>query len=332
MTSQEKDRRIEALRRAVAIKRKRRMSAEASLYDFVRQAWPTLLPATPFVDGWHIEAICRHLEAVTRGDIRRLVINVPPRHLKSTLVSICWPAWIWITAPHVRLLCSSYAEKLSLEHAVACRRLIESEWFQRNWGRVFQLQGDQNAKEQYDTNKRGYRISTSVGGRGTGSGGDILIIDDPHNMGEIQSDAKREEVLTWWRQAMSTRFNDPQTGRAVLVMQRGHEEDLSGYLLGQGGWEHLCLPARFESEHGCSTSIGWSDPRIEDGELLHPARVPEAELDAMERDLGAAAPGQLQQRPTKAGGEIFKETSWKRYAPSELPDGFDLVVDRKSVV
>ena len=186
--------------------------------------------------------------------------------------------------------------------------------------------GDQNAKEQYDTDKRGYRISTSVGGRGTGSGGDIIVVDDPSNMVEIHSEAAREGVLSWWRQAMSTRFNDPKTGRAVLVMQRGHEEDLSGYFLSQGGWVHLRLPARFEAEDPCRTEIGWEDPRTEDGELLHPARLPEPELDAIEKDLGAQAPGQLQQRPTKAGGEIFRESCWQRYAPSERPETWDNII------
>src|ERR1035438_4064791 len=145
--------------------------ARRSLREFVRQAWPTVEPATPFVPGWHIDATIDHLEAVSRGQIRNLLINVPPRHMKSLLVSVFWPAWEWIRFPERRWLYSSYAAQLSIRDSVKCRRLIESPWYQKLWGNVYALTSDQNTRGRFDNNRSGYRLATSVGGAATGEGG-----------------------------------------------------------------------------------------------------------------------------------------------------------------
>jgi hypothetical protein len=217
--------------------------AKRSLREFVCLAWEIVEPSTPFVPGWHIDAIIEHLEAVTRGQIRNLLINVPPRHMKSLLVSVFWPAWEWIRFPERRWLYSSYAASLSTRDSVKCRRLIESPWYQRLFGSIFTLTSDQNTKGRFDNNRSGYRLSTSVGGAVTGEGGDRIVCDDPHNVQEADSDSVRKGTLDWWDMVMSTRMNDPKTSSKVLVMQRCHQQDLSGHLLEQGGIEHLCLPA-----------------------------------------------------------------------------------------
>src|SRR5580700_8988180 len=200
--------------------------AARGLGEFVRQAWHVVEPSTPFVPGWHIDAIIEHLEAVSRGQIRNLLINVPPRHMKSLLVSVFWPCWEWITWPERRWLFSSYAASLSTRDSVKCRRLIESPWYQARWADRFALTTDQNTKGRFDNNRSGYRLSTSVGGAVTGEGGDRIVCDDPHNVQDAESDSIRTATLEWWDVAMSTRQNDPKTTAMVIVMQRCHQRDL----------------------------------------------------------------------------------------------------------
>jgi hypothetical protein len=212
----------------------------------MRQAWVIVEPSTPFVPGWHIDCIVEHLEAVTRGQIRNLIINVPPRHMKSLLVSVFWPAWEWIRWPERRWLYASYSAQLSIRDSVKCRRLIESPWYRSRWADRFALTSDQNTKGRFDNDRSGYRIATSVGGSATGEGGDRIVCDDPNNVNEVESDSVRKATNDWFDVVMSTRVNDPKTTAKVVVMQRCHEQDLSGHLLEQGGWEHLCLPAEYE--------------------------------------------------------------------------------------
>lgn len=220
--------------------------AERTFHEFAKQAWHVIEPGTPFLDNWHIEAICLHLEAVVDGRIRNLLINMPPRCMKSILVSVLFPAWVWIKHPEKRFLYSSYAQSLATDHSLATRRVIESDWYQSNWGDRYQLAGDANLKTKFENDQRGYRFSTSVGGMATGTGGDFIVADDPHNVKEAESDAVREATLAWWDQTMSTRLNNPKTGAKIIVMQRVHEGDLSGHVLKQGGYDHLCLPMKYE--------------------------------------------------------------------------------------
>jgi len=264
------------------------------------------------VSGWHIDAIIEHLEAVTRGQLRNLLINVPPRHMKSLLVSVLWPAWEWITWPERRWLYSSYGAQLSIRDSIKCRRLVESPWYRQRWADRFALTSDQNTKGRFDNNRSGYRLSTSVGGAATGEGGDRIICDDPHNVVEAESDSVRKATLDWWDVVMSTRVNDPKTSAKVVVMQRCHQQDLSGHLIEQGGWEHLVLPAEYEGPTR-TTSIGFADPRQEHGELLWPERFGPKEIEDLKVSLGSyAAAGQLQQRPSPSGGGLFKR-HWFRY-------------------
>jgi predicted phage terminase large subunit-like protein len=287
------------------------------LRHFMRNAWPIVEREGSYKPNWHIDAICDHLQAVSDGDIRRLIINMPPRCTKSLTISVNWPAHVWIDQPHRRFLFSSYAHQLAVRDAVKTRRLIQSKWYQRHFGDSFSLAADQNAKGRYDNDKSGYRIATSVGGSATGEGGDFVVVDDPHNVFEVESDTMRQSVLMWWDEVMSTRLNDPETGAMIVIMQRTHQSDLAGHLLEQGGYEHLNLPMEYEGKccveiaHECSqqegTSIGFTDPREDEGELLTPTRVGPDALKQLKRQLGSyGVAGQLQQRPTSREGNMFR--------------------------
>jgi predicted phage terminase large subunit-like protein len=280
--------------------------ARRSLRAFIEQAWPVLEPATPFVPGWHIDAIAEHLEAVTRGEIRDLVINIPPRHMKSLAVCVFWPMWEWITMPERRWLFASYASQLSIRDSLKCRRLMTSDWYERRWGHVVKLRPDQTAKQRFENTRTGYRLATSVPGTATGEGGDRVVVDDPHNVRDAESDTIRRATLEWWDLVMSTRLNDPKRGARVVVMQRVHQDDLTGHILARLQPVHLCLPAEFEGRRSV-TVRGWTDPRTEPGELLWPARFGREELDRLKLQLGAyGTAGQLQQRPVPAGGGLFQ--------------------------
>jgi predicted phage terminase large subunit-like protein len=311
---------VSSLRRSQTIPTLEEIRAEQarrSLRSFVRHAWHVVEPSTPFVPGWHLDAICEHLEAVTRGELRNVIINVPPRHMKSLAVSVFWPCWEWIAHPERRWLFASYAQPLSTRDSLKCRRLIMSPWYQQNWGDTYELTGDQNAKTRFENDKTGYRIATSVGGIGTGEGGDRVVVDDPHNVKEAESDTVRESTLEWWDQAMSTRGNDPKTVARIIVMQRVHENDLTGHVLAkaqEGGqqYDHLVLPARFEPTVQVCAADLQHERRSEPDALLWPERFDETALSALEIDLGEmGTAGQLQQRPAPAGGAVFKREWWE---------------------
>ena len=296
-----------------------------SLKEFTKRAWPTIEPGREFHDNWHIDAISEHLQAVVEGDIKRLIINIPPRHMKSISVAVALPAWTWTIQPRKKFLYASYAGSLSIRDSVKCRRLIDSRWYQEHFGGSFNLTGDQNQKQRFENNHTGQRIATSVDGALTGEGGDIIVIDDPHNVREAESSAVRQGVLDWWDQAMQTRLNDPKTGAFIIIMQRVHENDLTGHILGNeyDDWDHLCLPARYEIGHPTPTKskLGFTDPRTKEGDLLWPERIDVKTLDNLEKSLGSyASAGQLQQRPMPKGGGILKAEWWVPWEKDDLPD------------
>ena len=297
-----------------------------SLRQFTKAAWPTIEPGVEFQNNWHVDAISDHLQAVVDGDIKRLIINVPPRHMKSISVAVALPAWTWTHQPHKKFLYASYASSLSIRDSTKCRRLIDSPWYKDHFGDKFQLTSDQNQKQRFENDRTGYRIATSVGGALTGDGGDIICIDDPHNVVESDSSKVREGVLEWWDQAMQTRLNDPRTGAFIIIMQRVHENDLTGHILqNQLGdeWDHLMIPARYEvgAPNPMKSSLGFTDPRTKEGELLWPERIDEKTLSTLERSLGSyAAAGQLQQRPSPKGGGILKASWWVPWDKPELPE------------
>jgi hypothetical protein len=341
-----------------------RADCEDSLYTFLKHSWK-FIDASSFTEGWPIEAIAEHLQAVVDGDIRRLIINIPPRMGKSSITSVAFPAWTW-TQPHtshtsgpgVQFLHASYAQQLALRDSVKCRRLIESPWYQGLWGNRFALTSDQNTKTRFDNDQNGSRLSTSVGSALTGEGGAIIVVDDPNAAQEAFSEATIASTIDWWDSALSTRLNNPKQGAFVVIQQRLSEEDLTGHILSKdiGEWTHLCLPMKYEWRRHSVTSIGWEDPRgldddgnslveiAEDGErvaaspeaeielekredlLLWPDRFGAQEVEILEKQLGPwAAAGQLQQRPSPKGGGIIKREWWQTWDSAIYPN-MDLII------
>lgn len=226
-----------------------------------------------------------------------------------------WPTWEWGPAgkPFLRYVTASHNAELSTRDALASRRVITSDWYREFWGDTVNLTGDQNVKTRYENTERGYRIATSVASGFTGEGGNRILIDDPHDMDKIFSDVYRKGGLDWWNNTMSSRLNDQARDAVVLIMQRGHVMDMTGHFLKIGGFEHLCIPMRFDGVRR-KTCLGEYDPRTTDGELLFPRRFPEHVLSAMEIVLGSyGTAGQHQQQPVPLGGNIFDINKWKYY-------------------
>lgn len=295
-----------------------------SFYAFVRRFWAVVEPGTDFIDNWHIEAICEHLQAVTEGRIKRLVINVPFRTAKSTITSVLWPAWTWIDHPEHQWLCGSYAEKLAIRDALRMRRLVQSPEFRKAYGQNVIITADQNQKVRFQNTKNGHRIAFGMTGGVMGDGGDTLLIDDPHDRHGANSEAERETSLTTYDEALVTRLNHPSKGAIVIIMQRLHQKDLSGHCLArkEEGWVHLMIPMEFEAARRCSTPIGWTDPRKVEGELMFAARFPQKTVDSLKTTLGDyGTAGQLQQRPSPAGGGILKPDCFRLWLKERpLPD------------
>lgn len=294
-------------------KREKKRRAEEDLGEFIKQAWAVLEPSNPYVHGWHIDAIAMHLNAVTDGDITRLLVNIPPGHMKSLLVSVLWPAWLWgpQNQPHLRFLCVSHSQNLAIRDSTKMRRLITSEWYQELWGDRVKLTGDQNAKTKFENDRLGFREAVAAGSI-TGSRGDIVIIDDPHSVESAASDQMRASTIEWFLEAVPTRLNNPELSSIVVIMQRLHEGDVSGVILDKNlGYTHLMLPAEFDPARKCETEIGFEDPREFAGEVLFPQRFPR---EVLERDKLVMGPyayaGQYMQAPAPRGGGIIKRDWW----------------------
>lgn len=284
---------------------------EKSLYEFVKASWEVVEPGKMFVDNWHIKAICEHLQAVSEGKIKRLLINVPFRTMKSTIVSVMWPAWVWINKPHHQWLCGSYVQPLAIRDALKMRRLVTSNWYTSYWPGKIEFAKDQNEKKRYQNSKGGYRIAFGLLGQVMGDGGDTILIDDPHDRSSAESDVQRETALETYDGQVVSRLNDPNSSAIVIIMQRLHENDLSGHVMkGTEHWVHLMLPMEFEPERKCRTSwegYSFEDPRKTAGELLWPRRFSRITVENLKIRLGEyGAAGQLQQRPAPAGGGILQ--------------------------
>ncbi|MDY0071808.1 MAG: phage terminase large subunit [Thauera sp.] len=284
-----------------------REACKRSLATFIKQAWRVLEPSQPYRHGWHIDALCEHLEAVTAGEINRLLINIPPGTMKSLVTGVFWPAWEWGPkglATH-RFIGASHEQGLAIRDTLKMRRLVTSDWYQARW--PLALTGDQNQKTYYENERTGFRQACAVASM-TGRRADRVLWDDPHSVEAALSAAHRETALRVFQETLPTRLNNPDSSAIVIVMQRLHENDVSGFILsGDYGYEHLMLPMEYEPERQCRTSIGFSDPRTEDGELLFPERFPPEVVERDKKLMGQyAVAGQFQQRPTPRSGGFFK--------------------------
>lgn len=306
-----------------------RERCEESLKEFFKNAWPSF-DSSPYIDSWAIDAMSDHLEAVTLGYIRRLLINVPPRCSKTTLCSIAFPAWVWarseksyLSGNQVGFLCASYAHQLALDSATKSRRLIMSPWYQRLWPGRVEFTADQNTKTQFTNTAGGYRQTTSVGGSLLGLGGAVNLADDLNNTETekvVETEAERLAVESFWKEFSSTRLNDPKRSALIVIQQRVHERDVSGIILdGEEDFVHLMIPMRHDPMRHCVTvklpqytdEEPWEDPR-QDEELMWPERFGEPEVRTLERSLGPyMAAGRLQQSPSPKGGGIIKREWWQ---------------------
>jgi predicted phage terminase large subunit-like protein len=300
----------------------------------------------PFHDTWHLEVISEFLTYVTLGDITRLVVSMPPRMTKSLMCSVSWCVWSWVQNPKLQFLTASYDLDLSKRDTLKSRRLIESAWFQERWGREFKLSADENMKGRYSNTKGGHRIAITSGGKTTGEGGDVILIDDAHNAREVYSDVKREGVLEWYDNAMRSRLNNQNTGAIVHVGQRTHEGDVIGHVLRKEGkvqlnddgkWVHLVLPNEYRPSKRCVVYLPkdvkrskedpdfepvpiFEDPRQKEGELLCPGRLGKEATNALkpphgmsERDYNS----QYQQDPAADQGLILKKHWWQPWVYPE---------------
>lgn len=271
---------------------------------FIGKSFSVVSPHQPYLHNWHIALIAEHLEAVRRGEISRLIINMPPRALKSICVSVAWPAWLLGHDPTMRIMAASYSQRLATKHSLDCRMVMQSRWYQQLFPQV-KLAKDQNEKDKFMTRQCGMRMATSVGGTATGDGGHILIADDPINPLQAQAEREREQANEWFDHTFSTRLDDKQRGAIVVVMQRLHETDVSGHLLAKGGWEHLCLPAVAEQTQ--RWHIGGRGFTRKCGSLLHAKRENKTLIERAKRDLGSAQfAAQYQQNPLPAEGGMVK--------------------------
>ena len=300
---------------------------ELRLENFIAQMWPVLEPGVELTRGRVLSTICEHLEAVTEGEIKRLLINIPPGCTKSLITNVFWPCWVWgpRKKAHLRFLSVAYSAGLTRRDNRRSRVLIESEEFLRYWPHA-QLNPKEQNIDKFSNMAAGFRMATSTGGRVMGERADVVILDDPNNTADVESDQILENALQFFTEVLPTRVNDPKTSVMVCIMQRVHTRDVSGHILSQElGWEHLCLPMEYEPERHCVTSLGFEDWRRKPGELLWPERFPEdylkKELYPILQSWGGsfAIAGQMQQRPVSREGGMFKT---KRIEVVDvIPDG-----------
>lgn len=304
-----------------AVKRERDVrKCEESLAEFAKSAWHVLEPSTPLKWGWALDAICLHLQAVSDGQIKRLLINVPPGAMKSLLTGVIFPAWEWgpLNMPGMRYLSTAHKQDLAIRDNMKCRRLIQSDWYQERWPVL--LTSDQNAKGKFENDKTGFREAMAFTSM-TGSRGDRVILDDPLSVDDANSDAALAAAESTFREALPTRVNNDDSA-IIVIMQRLSEKDTSGIILKEKlGYEHLCLPMEYEPSRKCSTSIGFCDPRTKEGELMFPERFSAETVKSYKKTLGEMAyAGQMQQRPAPAGGGILKVDHFKLWPhDQELP-------------
>lgn len=298
------------------------------LVDFVEAAWEVLEPSEQFRNNWHIELICEHLEAVSRGEIKNLLINVPPGCMKSLLVSVMWPAWEWTRDRSLRYLAASYSDTISLRDNLKCRDLIRSEWYQRLWPQVV-MRKDLDRATKYALTDSGWRMATSVRGAGTGEHPDRKIVDDPSSVLQSESDVERQGSLDWFDKTLSTR-GASRGAATVVIMQRLHERDLSGHIMNAPDfhkeWTHLCLPMEYEGDRSY-TKLSLKDPRTEIGELLWPSLFDSKKINSAKMRLGEyGTAGQFQQRPSPAGGGILKTEHFQLWPHDvDIPDLIQVV-------
>lgn len=295
------------------------------LYAFMYRVFQELNPGDEFIGGTYLRALCRALEKVFRGETRRLIITMPPRHLKSLVTSVSFPAWVLGRDPTRKIICASYSNSLSLDFSLKSRLVMNTPWYKATFPAV-QIHSKKNTAEEFWTTHNGKRLATSVGGTLTGKGGDIVIVDDFMKAEDAHSETKRESTHSWFKGTVSSRLDDPKNGAIVVVAQRLHEDDLIGRLIQTGDWEVLKMPAKATERQSFDLGDGLQWNR-EPGELLHPERVGEKELNEKRSELGTADfEAQYQQRPVLPGGNLIKLEWFGRYEGKPKISDYEAIV------
>jgi predicted phage terminase large subunit-like protein len=290
-----------------------------SLSEFVARAWPIIEPGTEYLSNWHIDLICEYLTAVARRDIKRLAIMIPPRYMKSTLVSVMWPCWIWTHEPAARFLFASHSDRLSTKHSLDRRAIISSPWYQERWGDKVTLAPDNNQKTEYTDTATGVMRAMSVGAGVTGLGGNYLVPDDLVSSMHGDSEAYREAANTFFDRSFYGRLDDKKNGVVVVIMQRLHTQDLIGHIqatCAKDGWTFLKIPAEAEKDETIVFPISGRVIERKEGDLLWPEREGPAELAAERERLGSYGySAQYQQNPVPREGALAQR-SWFKIVPA----------------
>ncbi len=289
------------------------------LAAFTQRCFQTVVPGQTYLPNWHIEAIAHQLERCRQQEIRRLIVTLPPRSLKSICASVAFPAFALGHDPTLRIVCASYSQDLAAKHARDFRTVLESAWYRRLFPHT-RIDPRKNTEGEIQTTAQGYRLSTSVGGTLTGRGGNLILIDDPMKPSERMSEVKRAAVAEWYDSTLTSRLDRKTEDAIVLIMQRLHVDDLVGHVLDRDeDWTHLTLPAIAEDEE----EIPLGDERVhrrKAGELLHPEREPKKVLEELKAAMGSQAfSAQYQQAPVPAGGALIKDGWFRSYAQAPTP-------------
>ena len=297
----------------------------SDFYAFTHRSALELHPSMAFQPNWHLEVMSQKLDAVRRGDIKRLIITIPPRHLKSICGSVCLPAYFLGHDPTTQIICASYGQDLADKLARDCRSIMTAPFYRD----IFGTRLRQTTLHDFATKEGGFRMATSVGGVLTGRGADVIIIDDPLKPDEAVSDVSRNAVNQWYDHSLRSRLNSKQDGRIVIIMQRLHEDDLVGHVLRQEEWDIVSFPSIAEKDetHQFETIYGRFSHHRRVGDVLHPERESKEILDVLRRSMGEYNfAGQYQQSPAPLGGGMVKEEWFKRYADRDLPQSFDQII------
>jgi predicted phage terminase large subunit-like protein len=295
-------------------------------YTFTHRAFLELNPRVAFLHNWHNELIAAKLEACRRGEITRLIINVPPRSLKSHSAAVAFPAWVLGHNPSAQIICASYGQDLANKHSTDCRTLMASQWYRSLF--PTRLCAQKQSVQEFLTTQNGFRMATSVGGVLTGRGADLIIIDDPLKPDEALSETQRTAVNEWFDHTLYSRLNDKRSGCIIIIMQRLHEDDLVGHVLEQEDWDLIRLPAIAEENetYVISTPYRTRTVRRRAGEPLHPEREPLPLLEHLRRGIGEYNfAGQYQQAPAPMGGALVKASWFKMYSTADLPSQFEMI-------
>lgn len=290
--------------------------------SFCRKVFCEVSPGTPYLDNWHIDVICDRLEQVRRGDFNRLIINIPPRYMKSIICSVALPAFLLGHNPQERILCVSYSDELAAKLASDSRRVMESVWYRETFPRT-RISSSRRGVLDFETTRGGGRFSTSVNGTITGRGGNWLIVDDPLKPADAFSDTLREKTNEWYGNTLLSRLDDKKNGNIILIMQRVHIHDLTGYLLElDPSFQQVRLPLIAKENEEWPVSAPGGRVRVfkrSVGELLHPGREGEKEVSDIKNTLGSQVfASQYQQSPEEAGAGLIKPEWLRTYSLEDL--------------